>query len=60
MTFQRLVVTWHLKRRLIEFETDIGGPQCKETSNPIALVVMPANVGKLHTADHRYQQVKYQ
>ena len=35
----------------------IGGPQCKETYNLIALVVTAANVGKLPTADHRYQQV---
>ena len=25
-----------------------------------SLVVMPANVGKLHTVDHRFQQVMYQ
>ena len=60
MTFQRMVAIWHLKGRLIEFETDIGGPQCKETLNPIALVVMPANVEKLHTTEHRYQQVMFQ
>ena len=45
------------KATLIEFETGIGGPQWKEKLNPYALVVMPANVGKPHTADHRYGQV---
>ena len=59
MTFRRLVVTWYLKRRLIEFETDVGGPQCKEMFRPVALVLMPAKAGRLHTTDHRYQQVMY-
>ena len=56
MTFQRLVVTWHLKGRLIEFETVVGGPQCMEISNLTAIFVIRADIGKLHTADHRYQK----